>query len=155
MWVRTLILSIACSYNVGSGMFAADALGSAMGIRLLQQAVVYFLIGLGFGIYMAASENHGQIPVHAHVNLLGWASMAICGMAYEVFPRLQKHWLAPAHFWMHSLGLPVSMVGLFLLMRGQMSMAPVAGIGGIVVAVGVLCFAVNVLFRLRAEPRTA
>ena len=124
-----------------------------MGIRLLQQAVAYFVIGIGFGLYMAASENHGQIPVHAHVNLLGWASMAICGIVYEVFPRLKQHWLAPAHFWLHSLGLPVSMVGLFMLMRGQMSMGPVAGIGGVVVAVGVLCFAINVLFRLRAESR--
>src|SRR5262249_54015900 len=123
--------------------------GSVMGIRLLQQAVVYFLIGLGFGIYMAASEDHGQIPVHAHLNLLGWASMAICGIAYEVFPRLKNHWLAPAHFWLHSLGLPPAMIALFLLMRGQMSMVPVAGIGSVVVALGVLCFAMNVLFRLR------
>jgi hypothetical protein len=126
-----------------------------MGIRLLQQAVVYFLIGIGFGLYMAASENHGQIPVHAHLNLLGWASMGICGIVYEVFPRLKQHWLAPAHFWLHSLGLPVSMVGLFMLMRGEMSMGPVAGIGGVAVAIGVLCFAINVLFRLRAEPRAA
>ena len=126
-----------------------------MGIRLLQMAVVYFLIGLGFGIYMAASEDHGQIPVHAHVNLLGWASMAICGIVYEVFPRLQKHWLAPAHFWLHSLGLPMAMVALFFLMRGQTSMAPVAGIGSIAIALGVLCFAINVLFRLRPEPRVA
>ena len=126
-----------------------------MGIRLLQMAVIYFLIGLGFGIYMAMSEDHGQIPVHAHVNLLGWASMAICGIAYEVFPLLQRHWLAPAHFWLHSLGLPIAMIGLFLLMRGQTSMAPVAGIGSIVIAVGVLCFAINVVFRLRPRASAA
>jgi hypothetical protein len=122
-----------------------------MGIRLLKMAVVYFLIGLGMGIYMAVSQDHGQIPVHAHVNLLGWASMGISGLTYEVFPRLKTHWLAPAHFWLHSVGLPISMVGLFFLMRGVTSMEPVAGIGAVVVAIGVLFFAINVLFRLRAE----
>src|SRR5437588_12990110 len=39
-------------------------------------APVYVLIGMSLGIYMGASEDHSLYPAHAHLNLIGWVTMA-------------------------------------------------------------------------------
>ncbi|SFB04145.1 hypothetical protein SAMN04515620_11433 [Collimonas sp. OK607] len=46
-----------------------------MGIRFLKIAVIYLLIGALLGGYMGAAENFALAPVHAHLALLGWASV--------------------------------------------------------------------------------
>ena len=42
----------------------------------LRIAVVYVLAGMALGIFMAMSDDHSQMPTHAHMNLMGWAPMA-------------------------------------------------------------------------------
>ena len=51
--------------------------------RLLQMAAVYLIIGILLGIGMGISNNHILTPVHAHLNLLGWASMGLMGLLYR------------------------------------------------------------------------
>lgn len=51
-----------------------------MGTRLLKIAVIYLLFGALLGGYMGATENSALAPVHAHVALLGWASLALAGV---------------------------------------------------------------------------
>jgi len=116
-----------------------------MSIRFLRMAVVYALIGVGFGIYMAATHNFGNRAVHVHTNLVGWVSLAIMGMAYHAFPAMAQSALAKAHFWLHNLGLPVMLGGIFLIYNGQMGVGePMAGIGSSIVALGFVAFAINV-----------
>lgn len=40
--------------------------------KFIKSAVVYIILGMILGIYMAASQNHSQMPTHAHLNLIGW-----------------------------------------------------------------------------------
>jgi hypothetical protein len=47
------------------------------GVLWIKAAVVYLVMGVGLGIYMGASGDHVMVPVHAHFNLLGWASLAL------------------------------------------------------------------------------
>ena len=42
-------------------------------------ALLYFVTGTGLGVYMGVSQDHTMFPVHAHLNLLGWASLALTG----------------------------------------------------------------------------
>jgi cbb3-type cytochrome oxidase subunit 1 len=49
-------------------------------------AAFYALIGMSLGIFMAASHDHSLSPAHAHLNLLGWVSMAVYGLFYQVAP---------------------------------------------------------------------
>ena len=49
------------------------------GVLWIKAAVVYLVLGVGLGIYMGASGDHVMVPVHAHFNLLGWASLAPLG----------------------------------------------------------------------------
>lgn len=76
------------------------------------------LIYLGLGIILGMAM--GMFPymsirirfVHIHINLLGFMTMFISGVAYHVLPRFSGRnvpWLAGVkyHFWLHNLGLPV------------------------------------------------
>ncbi|WP_026600875.1 hypothetical protein [Methylomonas sp. 11b] len=116
-----------------------------MAINFIRIAVVYAIIGIGIGIYMAASHSFLQRDTHAHANLLGWVSLALSGLIYQVFPALGNHVLAKAHFWLHNLGLPVTIVGIALLYDGNPAVGePLAGIGSSVVALGFLALLFNV-----------
>jgi hypothetical protein len=50
-------------------------------------AGVYFLVGVKPGYAMSITENFAQMPVHAHINLLGWVSMAIFSLVYFTRPE--------------------------------------------------------------------
>jgi hypothetical protein len=56
------------------------------GVLWIKAAVVYFIMGVSLGIYMGASGDHLLVPVHAHFNLVGWASLALVGLIYHQFP---------------------------------------------------------------------
>ena len=124
-----------------------------MGAVLLKLAVVYLVAGVGLGIFMAASHDHTAMPVHAHINLLGWASLALCGLIHLQFPDLQRHWLAKAHFGLHNAGLPLGMIALFFVLHGQAALMPVVGVGSAMAGLGVACFALLILLRVRSPSR--
>ncbi|CDG83630.1 putative membrane protein [Janthinobacterium agaricidamnosum NBRC 102515 = DSM 9628] len=115
----------------------------------LKVAVVYLIIGIAIGIGMGASENLTLQPVHAHVNLLGWASMALAGLIYSVFPKAGQSRLAKFHFWTMNLALPVMMVTLGFLLFGHLEVLPVLVVSQIVAAVSVLAFAANIFKNLK------
>ena len=112
--------------------------------RLLRIAVVYWIVAVCWGIYMGASEDFTDVPVHAHLNLLGWVSLGLCGIIYALAPHLAETMLAKAHFWLHNLGLPPLMAAVWLIVNGHGETGgPIAGIASVVMGIGVLSFAVN------------
>ena len=117
--------------------------------RLLQMAAVYLIIGVCLGLWMGITNNHILHPVHAHLNLLGWATMALMGLLYKAFPEAATTMLAKVHFWLHSLGLPPLMIALVLLMSGNAGMEPVVGILSIITGVGVISYCVNIIRFIR------
>ena len=117
-------------------------------------AAVYFAVGVTLGVAMGASGNHALFPVHAHVNLLGWVSMALFGLIGAVGPRVMQGRVATAQFWMHNLGVPVMLGALALRLKGAAAAEPVIGIASIVVGVSVLLFAWLVFTRIGAHSPT-
>ena len=117
--------------------------------RLLQMAALYLIAGVLLGLGMGISENHLLAPVHAHLNLLGWASMALMALIYRAFPEAGSTTLAKVHFWLHSLGLPPLMIALAVLMLGNPAAGPVVGILSIITGIGVISFCVNILRFIR------
>lgn len=124
-----------------------------MGVRLLKIAAIYLLVGSSIGLYMGIAEKFTLHPVHAHLNLLGWASLALSGLIYVQFPRAAETRLARIHFWMHNVSLPVLMVALALLLTGHEAFGPVVGISATVMAVGLAVFVTNVLLHVPSAER--
>ena len=116
-----------------------------MAIRFLKIAVIYLAIGIIAGAAMGISHRFQYAPVHAHLNLLGWASLALAGLIYHLHPRAAQTRLAQFHFWLHNLGLPVFMLGMFLRIAGHEEAEAVIAIGAITVLIGVQMFVVNVM----------
>jgi len=121
-----------------------------MGIRFLKIAVVYLMVGVTLGLVMGIRGNFALAPVHAHLNLLGWASLALVGLIYHLHPAAGTTKLAQVHFWMHNLTLPVLMCALALELSGQEAFAPVVAIGSVVMVAALFVFAVNVFVNVKA-----
>ena len=119
------------------------------GILWIKSAVIYFIMGVCLGIYMGASGDHLLVPVHAHFNLLGWASLAVIGLVYQQFPVAGSHRLATAQFWLHNAGLLAAMLLLVGFLRGNSSLDPLLGIASIVIGASVVLFAINVFQNIR------
>lgn len=120
-----------------------------MGIKLIKIAAVYFVLGVLLGMYMSITHSYDYASVHAHVNLLGWASLALAGVIYVLFPAAGESTAGKVHFWLHNIGLPVMMIGLALLMSGIESVEPVIAVGGVLVTLGVLAFLYNVFTHVK------
>jgi len=120
-----------------------------MGTRFIKIAVLYLALGVSMGLFMGMTEKFTLMPVHAHVNLLGWASLALCGLIYTLYPAAGATRLAKLHFWLHNLGLPPLMVSLAFLVTGHEAAGPIVGITSMVVGAGVLLFVVNVWLAIK------
>jgi hypothetical protein len=112
---------------------------------LIRIAAAYFMVGVSMGVYMGTTHHFEQMPVHAHINLLGWVSLGLIGALYHLKPRAAQNRLAKAHFVLHNAGLPVMAGGLSMLLGGDHSAEPIVGIGSILVALGVLCVSINLI----------
>jgi cbb3-type cytochrome oxidase subunit 1 len=123
-----------------------------MGIRLLKIAVIYLVIGAVLGLTMGIMQKFTLAPVHAHLLLLGWASLALAGILYHLYPAAGATRLARIHFWLHNLGLPIFMVGLALVVTGTEGIVPVVAGGATMVLLGLVVFATNVLLNIKAQP---
>jgi cbb3-type cytochrome oxidase subunit 1 len=116
-----------------------------VGVKLLKISVVYFLLSILLGMYLSISKDFALKGVHVHLALFGWVSLGIAGIIYHLFPSAADHKLGKWHFWLHNLGLPVMMAGLFVYLCGNTAFEPMIAIGSIVAALGVLCFTINVI----------
>ena len=122
-----------------------------MAARFIQIAVIYLVIGGIMGLYMGITTKFTLTPVHAHVLLAGWLSLAMAGVVYRLYPDAAGTRLAKTHFWLHNVGLPVFMVGLgAFLLTGNQSMVPLTAAGATVLLAGLVLFAANVLLKVKA-----
>jgi cbb3-type cytochrome oxidase subunit 1 len=122
----------------------------SMGLRFLKIAVVYLFAGALLGLYMGAVQQFILVPVHAHLLLLGWASLALAGLIYHLYPAASATRLARIHFWLHNLGLPAFMVALGSLITGHESAGVFVAISASVVLIALAIFATNVLWNVKA-----
>jgi hypothetical protein len=110
----------------------------------LRLAVLYLIAGVGLGLYMAASNDHTMFAVHAHLNLLGWVTLALFGLFYRVVPAATGTTLAKVQFWIYVPAHFVQMVLLALFFRGVVAIEPALGAVSMVVGIAVVMFGVVV-----------
>ena len=112
-------------------------------------ATIYVTIGMLWGIQMSASGDHGMMPAHAHLNLIGWVTMALFGVYYHLVPKAAGHVLAKAHFAIATAGLVIIVPGIIMALqeRGE----ALAKIGSVLTLFSMLLFVFTV-FRNREQP---
>ena len=85
-------------------------------------APIYVLIGMGFGIFMGATENFTLAPAHAHLNLIGWVTMALYGTFYALAREASKK-LAWAVFWLNNAGAAIMFPSLAMVLTFRRRLA--------------------------------
>jgi hypothetical protein len=119
----------------------------------IKLAMLYLLCGISLGIAMGASQNFTMRPVHAHINLIGWTTMALAGLIYTIFPKAGDSKLAAVHFWLFNLALPVMMGSLAMALTGRMESIPFLVASEITLSAGVLAFAANIFVNVNPQAR--
>lgn len=105
-------------------------------------AALCALLGMVSGVVMAAAQDHSLSPAHAHLNLLGWVSMAIFGFYYHLVPEASARPLARLHFGLSVVATILFTPGIILAIRGQTEV--LAQIGGLLTIASMLVFLVTV-----------
>jgi hypothetical protein len=82
-------------------------------VYFLLLAAIMLLFGVLLGIHMAMSKDYQLVPVHAHANLVGWASMALFGLTYRAYPGLKDGGLARVHFTLAAASAIVMPYGIY------------------------------------------
>jgi hypothetical protein len=103
---------------------------------------VYLLVGMVFGIWMSATQDHTLAPAHAHLNLIGGVLMAIFGAFYMLVPSaangiIAKLQVATAHLsvWFMFPGVMMAILG-----KGD----TLAKIGSILAVITIVLFVIQV-----------
>jgi len=113
-------------------------------------AALYFAIGVTLGVAMGASGDHSLFAVHAHINLLGWVSMALFGVIGAMHPSMTEGRTAAVQFWTYNLGVPVMLGALTLRLKGLAAIEPLIALASILIGVSVLLFVWLVFSRISA-----
>jgi hypothetical protein len=103
---------------------------------------VYLLIGMVFGIWMSATQDHSLAPAHAHLNLIGGVLMALFGTFYMLVPSAAEKLIAKVQVAATHLAIWLLFPGIILAIqqRGE----ALAKAGSLVGIVAILLFVVIV-----------
>ncbi|MFD1611047.1 hypothetical protein ACFSCW_04445 [Sphingomonas tabacisoli] len=87
-----------------------------IGLYFLGLASLCLLGGVSLGMYMGMAHDFQLAPVHAHLNLLGWASLALFGLSYCAVPQLAEGWLPKLHLLLSGVSAPLFPIGIYFAM---------------------------------------
>ena len=104
-------------------------------------AIIYGICGMLLGLFMAISQDHSQMPTHAHTMVLGWLMSAVFAFFYHFFPDIGRSRLAQVHFWLSAVSGIILLIALYFLFAGNVAFDPVAGASSIGFFLGMLLFA--------------
>lgn len=124
-----------------------------MGAKWIKLAVIYFIIGVGFGIYMHATIQLQWGATHAHINVVGWLTTAVIGVIYSVYPRAGNSSLGIAHFWTYHVGILILLLGMMFVYVGVplFVLHLFVWTGGTLLAISVVLFILNVFTNVHHE----
>jgi hypothetical protein len=127
---------------------------SRITVAFFGAAVLYALAGMLLGMVMGAANDHTLAPVHGHMNLLGWASLALMGTFYGLAGDHAPLRLAWLNFGVSNLGNLITLPLLAMLLRGDASVIPLMVIGELLLVLGMLIFGVAVVKVAARTPAT-
>ena len=123
--------------------------------NFLRLGVLSALVGMSMGVWMGANEDFVLRPVHAHINLLGFASMMLFGLFYRAFPAAGRGWLPMAHFALSVLGFLILMPTLALMLLAKPFFLPGLIASEIMLVLSMLLFVVIVFMATMKKDEAA
>ncbi|EHS52769.1 hypothetical protein PDO_1355 [Rhizobium sp. PDO1-076] len=120
-----------------------------LSIWFFRTAILFLIAGICLGLYMSITHEFAATGAHAHINLLGWVTMAIFGIYYALNPVQAASRIARLQYFIYTLGILVMAPSLFLMLSGNPAMEPLVAISSLVTFSGVLLFAF-ILFTRKA-----
>jgi cbb3-type cytochrome oxidase subunit 1 len=115
----------------------------------IKASLVWFVLGITLGLAMAIHPAWTVYrPAHAHMNLVGFVTMMIFGIGYQMLPRFFGHPIhsrsfAAAHIWLANIGLALLVTGFFLAPNIGPRSIPVTAGGGALWGIGAYGFVYN------------
>lgn len=115
----------------------------------IRASLAWFTLGIAFGLAMAVYPAWVIYrPAHAHMGVVGFITMMIFGVGYQLLPRLfgfglHSRGLAIAHWWLANVGLATMVTGFVLAPHIGPRSAPVTATGGSLFALGAFSFVYN------------
>lgn len=116
----------------------------------LKSSLAWLALGVTLGLAMAVHPQWTVYrPVHVHMNLLGFVTMMIYGVALHVIPRFTGHplhapRLAVTQWWSANGGLALMAIGFALRARGSLTPATVVlAMGGTLSTAAAYAFVYN------------
>jgi hypothetical protein len=105
-------------------------------------AVVLAAAGMAWGLHMAISQDHQAMPAHAHLNLLGWVSLFLFGVFYQLHPAIDRSRVALAQvaIWIVATVVLATGLGVMLVGGSPEIGEPIAAISSIVAFLDMLLF---------------
>lgn len=100
---------------------------------------LWLVFGMILGIAMGASENFLFMPVHAHINLIGFACHSVFGLAYRQWPTMKASSLAFYQFWVFVIATPITLAGLAFTLTGGPALPTIIGSLGLVIGAALFC----------------
>jgi hypothetical protein len=99
----------------------------------------WLLLGMVLGLIMGAAHDFQYQPLHAHINLIGFACHVIFGLVYRNWPSMKTSAFAPFQFWIFVVSTPVMLIGLTLLISGGAELPTILGSVGVLVGAAIFC----------------
>ena len=119
---------------------------------------LFVLVGMGIGMWMGGSEDFRIAPAHAHLNLLGWVTMALYGTFYALTAKTMRPRLAWTNYTLSTLGVVLIIPSLaYLLATGSRALMAPMIVGEVLTVLSLLTFLISVvreLTRSRANERS-
>ena len=124
---------------------------TGLAARFFGSAVVYAVLGMTLGLIMGITQDHGQLPTHAHLLVVGWVSFALFGLFYHLFPSAAANPLAKVHFWLAQASFIALVIGLFLIFGGRSGAEPIAAAASTGLLASMILFGVIALPIVRGQ----
>jgi cbb3-type cytochrome oxidase subunit 1 len=110
-------------------------------VLFITVAVVYAVLGMAIGIVIGIGHAFDYRDVHAHINLVGWVTLAIFGLVYRAYPAMRESPLTKVHFWVANLGAVIFIPGIFIVITTESY--PMVIVGSLLTLASMAIFLVN------------
>ncbi len=109
--------------------------------RYVLWSLGYAVVGMGVGIYMGVTKNHGELVAHAHILLVGFVVSFVYGLIHRLWLNRPSKTLALTQFVLHQAAAIV-FLGCLLLLYGNAAapsvLEPLLGLASIGILLAML-----------------